>query len=87
MFDVTRTRKDDDESRSHYDFSGGERGKYAARYAEGTNVVVLTPDMPEMFPDSGSMSEALRALVRISGKPARARAASKKRDEHRGRRF
>jgi hypothetical protein len=37
--------KQDDAMRSHYDFSGGERGKYAARYAEGTNVVVLAPDV------------------------------------------
>jgi hypothetical protein len=42
---ATMTRKAKcDEMRSHYDFSRGVRGKYAARYAEGTNVVVLGPD-------------------------------------------
>ena len=34
------------------DFSGGVRGKYAARFAAGTNVVVLSPDVAEVFPDS-----------------------------------
>jgi hypothetical protein len=51
-----------------YDFSGGVRGKYAARYAAGTNVIVLSPDLAEIFPDSEAVNEALRTLVRISGK-------------------
>jgi hypothetical protein len=58
-----------------YDFSKGVRGKYAKRYAEGTNVVVLAPDVSAMFPDSESVNEALRALVQIarkSGKKAQA---------------
>jgi hypothetical protein len=59
--------------RSHYDFSGGVRGKYAARYAEGPNVVVLAPDVAEVFPDSVAVNEALRTLVRISGQRVRAR--------------
>jgi hypothetical protein len=50
---------------AEYDFSGGVRGKYAARYAEGTNVVLLEPDVAEHFPDSRSVNEALRALVSI----------------------
>lgn len=54
-----------------YDFSEGVRGKYAARYAEGTNVVVLSPDVAEIFPDSAAVNEALRTLVRISGKTIR----------------
>jgi hypothetical protein len=48
-----------------YDFSKGVRGKYAARYAEGTNVVVLAPDVAEVFPDSESVNDALRALADI----------------------
>ncbi len=51
-----------------YDFSKGVRGKYAARYAEGTNVVVLDPDVAEVFTDSKSVNDALRALVRIARK-------------------
>ena len=44
------TRKDG-EMRNHYDFTGGVRGKYAHRYAEGTNVVVLDPDVARLFPN------------------------------------
>ena len=54
-----------------YDFSDGIRGKYAARFREGTNVVVLSPDVAEIFPDSEAVNEALRTLVRISGKTVR----------------
>ena len=48
-----------------YDFSDGIRGKYARRYAEGSNVVVLDPDVAEMFPNSDSVNRALRALADI----------------------
>ncbi|HUT95934.1 MAG TPA: hypothetical protein VMY37_41155 [Thermoguttaceae bacterium] len=51
-----------------YDFSEGVRGKYAKRYAEGTNVVVLAPDVAEFFPDSDSVNAALRALVEVARK-------------------
>ena len=67
--------------RDHYDFSGGVRGKYAARYAKGTNVVVLAPDVAEVFPDSIAVNEALRTLVRMSEKARRAKPASRKRDD------
>ena len=46
-----------------YDFKGGVRGKYAARYAKGSNVVVLSPDVARVFPDSTSANRALRAFV------------------------
>ena len=65
--------------REHYDFSGGVRGKYAARYAEGSNVVVLAPDVAEVFSDSVAVNEALRTLVRISHKTARSKPAARKR--------
>ena len=51
-----------------YDFSKGVRGKYAKRYAEGTNVVVLAPDVAAVFTDAESVNEALRVLVRIARK-------------------
>jgi hypothetical protein len=38
------------QTRNEYDFSQGERGKYARRYAQGTNVVVLEPDVAKAFP-------------------------------------
>jgi len=62
-----------------YDFSNGVRGKYAARFAEGTNIVILSPDVAEVFPDSQAVNEALRTLVRISGKTARMKATRKPR--------
>jgi hypothetical protein len=49
-----------------YDFSKGMRGKYAKRYAEGTNIVVLSPDVAEVFHDSESVNEALRVLVKVA---------------------
>jgi hypothetical protein len=76
---MARKTKHDDEMRSHYDFSGGERGKYAARYAQGTNVVVLAPDVAAMFPDSIAVNEALRTFVRLSARRVRTTAALKKR--------
>lgn len=53
-----------DEIRSEYDFSGGVRGKYAKRYAEGTNVVVLEPDVAAEFPTAKAVNKALRALIK-----------------------
>ena len=49
-----------------YDFSGGVRGKYAKRYAEGTNLVVLSPDVAKAFPDSQAVNAALRALINVA---------------------
>jgi hypothetical protein len=54
-----------DEMRDHYDFSGGVRGKYASRYAEGTNVVVLDPDVAQLFPNREAVNETLRAVAQI----------------------
>ena len=54
-----------------YDFSKGVRGKYAKRYAEGTNIVILAPDVAEFFPDSESVNTALRALVGVARRNVR----------------
>jgi hypothetical protein len=61
-------RKDgrDPDLLDRYDFSKGVRGKYAERYAAGTNVVVLAPDVAAAFPDAESVNEALRALMKIA---------------------
>jgi hypothetical protein len=56
------------EMRAEYDFSKGVRGKYAKRFAEGSNVVVLDPDVAEMFPDSKIVNDTLRAVARIAQK-------------------
>jgi hypothetical protein len=60
--------KGDPDMLAECDFSQGVRGKYAQRYAEGTNVVVLSPDVAEFFPDSEAVNAALRALVNIAHK-------------------
>ena len=61
----TQTRREP-EMLDEYDFSQGVRGKYAKRYAAGSNIVVLSPDVAEAFPDSESVNEALRVLVKIA---------------------
>ncbi len=55
----------DPEMSEEYDFSGGVRGKYAGRFARGSNVVVLDPDVAQVFTDSESVNQALRALAAI----------------------
>ena len=46
-----------------YDFRGGVRGKYARRYAEGSNIVIVAPELAEVFPTSQAVNEALRKLL------------------------
>jgi hypothetical protein len=58
------TRRND-EMRDHYDFTSGVRGKYAGRYAKGTNVVVLDPDVARLFPNRQAVNETLRAVAQI----------------------
>jgi len=48
-----------------YDFSHGIRGKYSKRYSEGTNVVIIDPDITEFFPDNAAVNDALRSLIKI----------------------
>ena len=48
-----------------YDFSKGVRGKYAKRYAQGTNVVLIDPDVAEFFPSDQAVNDALRSLINI----------------------
>jgi len=50
--------------REEYDFSNGVRGKYAERFAKGSNVIVLDPDVAEVFRDAKAVNEALRVLAR-----------------------
>ena len=57
---------DTDTMRPEYDFSNAVRGVTAARYAQGTNVVLLDPDVAELFPDSRAVNEALRTFTRLA---------------------
>jgi hypothetical protein len=51
--------------RPEYNFRSGVRGKYVTRYREGTNVVVLDPDIAEAFPNAETVNRALRALLTV----------------------
>ncbi|MCL1472193.1 hypothetical protein [Argonema antarcticum] len=55
-----------DEMKPEYDFSGGVRGKYYEAYMRSSNVVILDPDVAEIFRDSTSVNEALRLLAKIA---------------------
>ena len=55
-----------DELRPEYDFGsmkGGVRGKYAKRFREGTNIVLIDPEMVEAFPTEAAVNEALRGVL------------------------
>ena len=58
--------------RSSYDFSKGVRGKYAKKFHQGTNLVALEPDVQRAFPNSGAVNKALRDLIKLAKKSARA---------------
>jgi len=58
-------KKNGSDMLSEYDFSGGVRGKYAKRYQEGSNVIILDRDVAKVFHDRDSVNRALRALVGI----------------------
>jgi hypothetical protein len=82
MVKKVKTTVREPDTQAEYDFRGGVRGKYAARYAEGTNVVLLDPDVAELFPDSRTVNDALRALVAIASR--RRRSTPSLRNELRG---
>jgi hypothetical protein len=59
-------RESSSDPQPEYDFSQGERGKYAGRYRAGTNVVVLDPEVAAVFPDAESVNQALKYLIAIA---------------------
>lgn len=61
---MSNADRSDPEMRDEYDFSGGQRGKYADRYASGTNVVLLDPDVAAAFPSERAVNEALRQQMK-----------------------
>jgi len=68
----TEKRGYKDELRGEYDLAklkGGVRGKYATRYRAGTNLVLLSPDVAEYFPDEKAVNTALRALIPVTKRP------------------
>ena len=60
-----RTKARKSPMRPEYDFSKGMRGKHAARYASGTNVVVLAPDVASQFRTADDVNDTLRAVARL----------------------
>ena len=70
-----------DEMRSEYTkemMGKGVRGKYFSRYLQGTNLVLLNPEVAQAFPDSEAVNKALLSLIRI------AKASSRKNGKMRG---
>ncbi len=55
-----------DEMLPEYDFSNAVRGKYYEQYRRGNNVVLLDPDIAEVFPNATAVNDALRLLVAVA---------------------
>ncbi len=64
-----RDNENDEEDIPEIDFSGGVRGKYYERYRQGTNVVLLEPDLAKVFRDSEVVNQALREYLSEHGTP------------------
>jgi hypothetical protein len=60
----TAKRTKRDEMRPEYDFSKGVRARYAKRFAQGTNLVLLEPDVAAKFPNAAAVNKALRELLK-----------------------
>lgn len=62
-----------DDLRPEYDLrellKGGVRAKYAHRYREGTNVVLLEQDVAEAFPTDEAVNAALRLVIELTKLP------------------
>ena len=62
-----------DDLRPDYDLKellkGGVQGKYADRYREGTNLVLLAPDVARAFPTEEAVNEALRLVIQLKKLP------------------
>jgi hypothetical protein len=71
-----------DDLRSQYDLGEllktGVQGKYAHRYREGTNLVLLAPDVAEAFPTAESVNETLRLVLQLAELRSKRRTSSKR---------
>lgn len=63
---TTKRPSPESDVRPEYDFSQGVRGKYAKSAQEGSNLVLLEPEVAAAFPDSDSVNRALRDLLAIA---------------------
>jgi hypothetical protein len=75
---VASGRIDPDEILPEYDFARSEPNKFASRFAAGSAVIVLEPDVAAAFPNSGEANEALRALAGIIQKHRQRKPASRR---------
>ncbi len=67
---MSKALNSDGEMREEYDFTpeqlrNGVRGKYAARFREGVNLVPIDPDLTDVFPDADAVNQALRPMASI----------------------
>ena len=71
---MKKVREFEDELRPEYDMAellkGAVRGKYAARFKSGTNLVLLEPDVAAAFPNEKAVNDALRLVMRLAKIPA-----------------
>lgn len=75
----TTNRKPDAEMLPEYDFAHGHRGKYSRRFAEGTNIVVLDPDVARAFPDPRVLNDLLRSWVTAAEAMTKTRTKTRRR--------
>ena len=66
---MKKNQSKDPDMPDEVDFTGGVRGKYAVRYAKGTNVVLLEPDVAKVFRTSDAVNRALRELIESGSAP------------------
>lgn len=57
--------ENDPDMLKEYDFSNGIRGKYAAAYRDGCNIILLDPDLSDVFPDSDAVNHILRPIAEL----------------------
>ena len=72
----------DDDLRPEYDLRqllrGAEQGRCAERFRQGTNLVLLEPDVAAVFPDEQSVNEALKLVIELTKIPGPKKKALKK---------
>ena len=65
-----------EQMQAEYDIRGGVRGKYYERYRQGTNVVMLEPDVAAVFHNAEAVNRALRMLIQVARKQVEEATAS-----------
>jgi hypothetical protein len=58
---------------AEYDLSGGVKNPYAGRFAKGTNLVLIEPELFEVFPSGKAVNAALRILLKAGAQALKAK--------------